>query len=966
MMGCYRCSLVVIVCLAAGCGDNVRPRSAPAATEPDAGETPPGNPFDSIAVAETIEAPGLGAPVDVVRDEFGVAHIRAENIADLAFANGYIQAEDRLQQMDLFRHAASGTMAELFGAINARQIDNDLAARIHRLRPVAEQVWQTMMASSDPLDREMVQYLERFAAGINHYAADLEAGRRAIDPALASFFKIENFEPWTPVDTLTIVRFQAHSLAFDDGDELELTERYSTARTVFDQADPTNDPDLLRRAGAGYDLFPLTPADQVATIDGFPGVPSSAAKKARRAELVAAGRPEIPRQTLAAALRTLRTKSELARRLLSRDNGSNNWVVGPARAGGKTLLASDPHLDLGSPTIFYLTHLTVPGDLDVTGVTFPGIPGVLLGHNGHIAWGGTNAKHDVNDYYVETIVSCSGGSGDCVMHNGQEVAIETRQEVVRVGALGTITDSKTVTYEYVPHHGPIIPTIENHDVVPRTGSSALSVRYTGHEPTNELRAFFGLWRARSRAEAFTALQDFDFGNQSWGVIDDAGSFGFISNSLIPLRTPGCFTFNSSTAPDGVAPFLTVPGDGTCEWDGFMAEANVPHAIEPSVGYVGTANGDLVGELFDGDPLNGPVVDGHTLYAGAFYNIGFRTGRMHRLLQAKAASGQAMTVNDMAEMQADTHGNFAERLRPHILAATSDLAEEIATPGTHSDLQTWVAGLSAAQRQALTDAASRLQNWTLATPAAVRGTPGAGDIADSVATAIFNIWTVHFMRASVGDELAALDPTEEPARPQKRTILTIFENPGDLHSGLAPETNEPVLCDDLATTGTVESCTLIVLMSLDAALAWAAGTEGFDTADADQWRWGKLHTITLSPQVPAGDLRVPAPDESDPLLANGFPRPGDGDSLDAARHAYDDLDFTYDHGPALRQITALSPDGDPVTRIALPGGNSSRRDTDHFRDLMDRFWLDNQYFDLPWTTGQIVDSAETRWRFVAGD
>src|SRR5262249_27122901 len=217
-----------------------------------------------------------------------------------------------------------------------------------------------------------------------------------------------------------------------------------------------------------------------------------------------------------------------------------------------------------------------PGKREIAGMTVPGVPGVILGHNAHIAWGGTDVNHDVTDIYQESIVPCSSGGGDCVMWKGQQVPIQKRQETLQIGALGTITGTLTVTYEIVPHHGPIIPTIQNHTIVPRTGSQALSVRYAGYEPTFEIRAVYKLLRATTVDEAFAALEDWGFGGLNWVVIDDAGNIGWDPHAHVPWRTtPGCFSYDKMSNPQGVTPLAVLPGDGSCEWEGYIASQYLP-------------------------------------------------------------------------------------------------------------------------------------------------------------------------------------------------------------------------------------------------------------------------------------------------------------------------------------------------------------------------------------------------------
>ena len=124
----------------------------------------------------------------------------------------------------------------------------------------------------------------------------------------------------------------------------------------------------------------------------------------------------------------------------------------------------------------------------------------------------------------------------------------------------------------------------------------------------------------------------------------------------------------------------------------------------------------------------------------------------------------------------------------------------------------------------------------------------------------------------------------------------------------------------------------------------------------------MHTLTLRPLLPLDALAIPPADDPDPALASGYPRPGDNFSVDASSPGLGDLAFHYTNGPAMRYIAELRPGQEPVTLIALPGGQSGNRATGHFRDLMDRFWRNNDYFELPWTTAQIISAGEARWRF----
>jgi penicillin amidase len=361
--------------------------------------------------------------------------------------------------------------------------------------------------------------------------------------------------------------------------------------------------------------------------------------------------------------------------------------------------------------------------------------------------------------------------------------------------------------------------------------------------------------------------------------------------------------------------------------------------------------------FDGDPLNGPVVDGRPLYAASYnYADGLRIGRIVDRLEELVDGGQPLTAQQMADIQGDANSNLGQRLRGHVSAAVARLEEERQTPGTHADIETYAAGLTAAQVTRMADAAGRLDAWTLDTPAAVLGTPSAGEIANSVATSIFNHWIVTFLDLAFADELTLLGRGVNNRT--ARTAYFVLAEPETLVTGLAPETGEPVLCDDLNTTP-VESCTLMVLMALDSALERMI-TDAFGTDDADQWRWGLLHRVVIGSLLPADELNIP-PDDDNEALRDGYPRHGDGGAVDASHPGWSNFDFTFGSGPAMRHIVRFDESG-AHTMLAIPGGASSDRATGHFRDLMDEYWFLNEYFDLPGNVSEILDNAESRTRF----
>ena len=936
--------LVVFCVLLAACGDNLS-----------------GGPFDALPVDGTFTV-GLEKAVSVARDRYGVAHIHAKNIRDAAFVQGYVMAHDRLPQMDILRRYGAGTLSELFGALDPTIIDTDLEMRMHRMKPLAQQSLDTLRVSSDATDQAIVSLLQRFADGVNAYAGDLKDGKFTLDDDIATSFDISRFTAWDPLDSLVLGRFQAFALSWSTPFELDATELYQKVRATFDQG---TTPAAMARAGISKDLMRFAPVGTIPTIPDFPNFPSDGCTRSDGSDCSSALDPtshvavaQVARPTVPQALfdnaraffgRGLHTGPFGAlgpHAFMHPYAGSNNWAV---RTTTNALLATDQHLQLPNPSIFYPTHVTVEdpaAPLDVLGVTFPGIPGVILGTNGKVAWSGTVSEHDVNDVYQE---DTSGCGGHCTKLNGQDVPIQTFTETISIGALGTKTGEKIVTYELVPHHGPIIPTIDhtNHTLVPRTGTTALSVRYTGYAPTFEIRALWNLDRATDVKSGFQALADFSYGSQNWTMIDTTDTIGWTTNAVVPDRDPRAYTWNAKTNPDGLAPFFILPGTGEAEWQGRMPARYVPHAISSQVGFLATANADPVGATFDNDPLNQGVVDGRPLYAGVTYAAGVREERISQLVSALPPG--AATLDQMSTIQHDTTSTVGPHMVPVLRAALDGTA-------TAPDLAAYRAGLSPADTQRLATAQQLMAFWTFATPAAIDAAS-----TDSAATALFNTWMHYFIVRTLKDEFDAMsfDVFRLDDNQIVRLVFAMLVHPDQLTPGAS---GQPVLCDDVASA-TDDSCTKMILVAMVDAMTHLEGPDGFGTTDTTQWRWGKLHHLTISPLFPNSALDLPTAAES-PL--GGFPKAGDNFVINRADMGWSDTNFSQNaDGPAQRFLaqTVHGASGDTIAvKWALPGGVIYDKRSPHYRDLLDTYYLPLQHFDAPYTVAEIVAAGENRWEF----
>ena len=550
----------------------------------------------AAACAPPQPVPGLDAPVDITTDAWGWPHVSATTLHDAAFAQGYVTAQQRMPQLELFRRTASGRLAERFGAISEQFMESDITMRTLGLRRVAEAMWTEL-----PKGRAR-DVLEGYAAGVNLHLAELRSGQARIPRGGELLLGPQTLE-WTPVDSLAVLRLMELFLSFNADAEIARTR-------LRDELGPERFAEVYRFA----------PPSRAVTVPGFYAA-------ATHPPLVA---PERLRASLEALL--------LLRRVLPEENrlavGTNAWAVaGSHTASGHALLANDPHLPLTSPGMLAGVHLTVssgPDALDVTGTAFPGVPGVVFGHNARVAWGICNAMFDQMDVYQETV------RGEAVLFEGREVPLIKRVERIPNGVFG----EKEVEVAVVPHHGPLLPRS-------REGEHALSVRWVALEPTHEVEGLVALMFARDALEAEGAVQAIEAPGMAFVLADSGGDIAFRMTGRMPVRAAGA------------QPAFVLPGTGEAEWVGWLPPGALP-ALR-GVPRIVAANNDPAGLSRDGSPFDGPV------YLGYDWAEGFRAERIAQRLEAL---GTAATREDLESIQADTVLLVARRFMPFLLRAAS--------------------------------------------------------------------------------------------------------------------------------------------------------------------------------------------------------------------------------------------------------------------------------------------------------
>lgn len=538
--------------------------------------------------ATYIKVDGIARAVSIRRDERGIPYIEATAEDDLYYAQGYATAADRLWQMDLLRRTARGELAEVFGR---GMLDADKRRRIYGFAALSEE----LVSHSSP---GMRRALEAYARGVNAFIESHRGG------ALPPEFGILKYEPrpWRAADSLVIGKLFAESLSTSWPTDLMCAAFADLPPERYDTLLPETSPrDLLlvgddarpaRRAGASRQAAPAPPAGRVLEA-------ARAETFADLAQIVASMRTSLERVGLYA--------EELA--------ASNSWAVAGRRtASGKPMLASDPHLAPSAPPLWHLAHLSAPG-VRVAGATVPGMPGIIIGHNEHIAWGVTNLGADVQDLYAEQFDA--EHPGQYKTPQGWEAA-QVRHEAIQVRRGPADASTETVPLDVtVTRHGPI--------VFEKNGAR-YALRWTALMPQAlEIDAFYAINRARDWREFRAALSRYTGPAQNFSYADTRGHIGYYGAGLIPRRRAG----------DGSRPFDGASEAG--EWAGFIPPAELPQLYDPPAGIIVTANNRVVGKSYP-------------FYLTHDWSEPYRARRIYDLLVA----APKLTLDDLQTIQRDRY------------------------------------------------------------------------------------------------------------------------------------------------------------------------------------------------------------------------------------------------------------------------------------------------------------------------
>lgn len=558
---------------------------------------------------------GLSSPVTVRRDGHGVPHIEAATQDDLFLAQGYVTAQDRLWQMDMFRRNAMGTLAEVLGP---SMVKRDETQRVLQFRLTAQRIYSSLPAP----DRAR---LDDYARGVNLFIEDSEhAG------TLPAEFKLLGYKPqaWTGVDSISVGLMVVQML------DTHWPDKLSRARVAAKLGSSRLEADLYPvgswrdrpPTGVLLDLSqphpePMTPEDDDDEDDDEPSM------------------TRAPASAPVAAPAAVDTRALLADLGLPACSGctpgSNEWVVGGAHtASGKPMLSNDMHLSLTVPNIWYMADLKAPG-FHAAGVTLPGMPFVIAGHNEHVAWGITALMGDVQDLYDEKL----DGNGNYEATDGSWKPLAIDHETIHVRGGRTIELNVEST-----EHGPLLNPILGKDAAP------VALKWTLYDPALHSMPLYQLNTASGWTEFSSALADWSWPTLNIVYADDQGHVAYHAVGKIPIRGNGTGVF------DKPLPHETMnlryewyqAVDGRTVPNAYIPFDEMPSSADPPSGFLATANARVTT-----DKSKYTITDE--------WVEPYRAERIYRLLDGHSGLAPKDSLAVQTDVYSDMDQEFGQRL-----------------------------------------------------------------------------------------------------------------------------------------------------------------------------------------------------------------------------------------------------------------------------------------------------------------
>ncbi|MFC2094863.1 penicillin acylase family protein [Candidatus Bipolaricaulota bacterium] len=575
--------------------------------------------------AGAIIVEGLQADVNILRDIHGTPHIYASNMHDLFFAQGYIQAQDRWWQMEFWRHTASGTLSELVGRTTA-SLRADIFIRTLGWRQVAERELAEM-------DDQTRLWLEAFCKGINAYISTRSPSQLALEYTVLGLTGIKfDVAPWTPIDTLVFGKLMAWDMGLEESKDILRGALY----------------ERIGRAMTDAWLTPPWPYDERPTIiraEDLPALTEGDALNVPSSEPAVSGTGQLAY--------IQKEWSELSTALgTGPGGGTNAWVVsGTHTESGMPLLANDTHLGIQLPSVWYQIglHCAEGADpaFDVVGFTFPASLGVVVGHNGLIAWGISNGFPDVHDAYQLRI-----NPEDPFQYewNGLWRDMTVREETIQFG-----DGSEPVVIEVRETHlGPIVTDnrldSDTGEVLDFDNEEPIAQRWTALDSGTVSRAVLAIDQATDWNTFRDALRYWDIPAQHFVYADTSGNIGYQFAGRVPIRAKG---------HDGLAPSSGWTDE--FEWKGFLPFNALPYVLNPVGGVIVAANHAAVPPSYY-DALTADYGEGFNYTLSQDIDYAYRAARIEELLAATTLH----SIETFQEIQADAKLLSANEILPYFI------------------------------------------------------------------------------------------------------------------------------------------------------------------------------------------------------------------------------------------------------------------------------------------------------------
>ncbi|MHA1245102.1 MAG: penicillin acylase family protein [Candidatus Heimdallarchaeota archaeon] len=587
---------------------------------------------------QVISSSEISADVTVYRDEWGIPHIYGHSEEDLTFALGYVQAQDRLFQMDMARRLTRGKLSEILGPDS---LETDMFNLNKMMDYWTVQTWNEMKTSSDPTVQKLVDMMHSYSAGVNHYITNAKT--------LPLEFMFLNFEPelWTPVDSLCFIKYMSEMLTWGYNDFNTILTQDAIGQEAFlelyDMPSPYQIP--ITPDYGGFDDISLTSSSSPEPMNIDSVILELSKNFMNYIE-------EIP--------------DEKARIETRKVLGSNNWVVnGSKTETGKPILCNDMHLSHSLPGIWYEAHIvdiSLGSDFNLYGFFIAGVPYPIVGHNRFVGWGLTNTAYDVIDWYYYTGVNDTHYIYDKVITEYEYVDYSIK-------VLGEADHQFRIKLTV---HGPVFDSLSDERIPDYLENKVIANQWIGQSITYEGLAIYLFAHSDNRADFNYASTFFSTPAQNIIYGDSAGNIGIRPTGKVPIRDDT--NIPSWHLGNGTMLYNGTNGEG--DWIDYVPFNDLPHSENPDQGYLVSANQIIAGPDY---------LQQYRLQNPLGVDEGFRARRLNNLMK----NGDSFTVQDMKKIQLDAYTILGGNLTPYLLDVLDAIPSKTTQQQTVYDMmQNW--------------------------------------------------------------------------------------------------------------------------------------------------------------------------------------------------------------------------------------------------------------------------------------